>query len=95
MGKATGATRLGRDSQPKSLGIKISDGQVARSGMVIVRQRGTKYFPGKNVKRGGDDTLYAMKEGKVRLRTIRRTRFDGSKRIAKVVDVITVSEKKF
>lgn len=85
--KATGATKLGRDSLPKYLGIKLFGGQKVRPGMIIVRQRGTKFLAGKNVKRGTDDTLYAVKEGVVKFSTKRKTRFDGSKRIAKVVNV--------
>jgi len=85
--KATGATKLGRDSRPKYLGIKLFEGQKARPGMTIVRQRGTKFLAGKNVKRAADDTLYALKEGVVKFTTKRKTKFDGSKRIAKVVNV--------
>ena len=68
--KATGATRLGRDSLPKYLGIKLFEGEIAKVGQILVRQRGTKFLPGKNVKRAGDDTLYALKEGVVRFSTI-------------------------
>jgi large subunit ribosomal protein L27 len=85
--KSAGATRLGRDSLPKYLGIKLFAGQKARPGMIIVRQRGTKFLPGKNVKRGGDDSLYALKEGTVRFRTKRVRGFDDSQRVAKVVNV--------
>jgi len=85
--KATGATKLGRDSLPKYLGIKLFEGQKTRLGSIIIRQRGTKFIPGKNVKRGKDDTLYALKEGIVRFRTKRKKGFDGSQRIAKVVEV--------
>lgn len=63
--KAAGSTENGRDSVAKRLGVKISDGQVARPGQIIVRQRGTKIHPGVNVRRGKDDTLYAAKEGLV------------------------------
>ena len=56
--KATGSTGLGRDSVSKRLGTKIGDGQKAGAGEIIVRQRGTKIHPGKNVKRGGDDTPF-------------------------------------
>lgn len=85
--KAAGSTRLGRDSLPKYLGIKLSEGQIAKPGMIIVKQRGTKFLPGKNVRRGGDDTLYALKQGVVRFGTKRKKRFDNSQRIAKVVSV--------
>lgn len=63
--KAGGSTSLGRDSVSKRLGVKIYGGQTAKPGEVIVRQRGTKYHPGKNVRRGEDDTLYAAKSGVV------------------------------
>jgi large subunit ribosomal protein L27 len=55
--------------------------------MIIVRQRGTKFLPGKNVRRGGDDSLYAVKKGVVRFRTKRLKGFDNSQRIAKIVNV--------
>ncbi len=67
--KSTGASRLGRDSAAQRLGIKIYGGQTVKTGMIIVRQRGTKYLPGKNVKKGSDDNIYAMIEGVVRFNT--------------------------
>lgn len=85
--KAAGATKLGRDSQPKYLGVKLSEGQKAMPGMVIIRQRGTKFLPGKNVKKGSDDTLYALKQGIVNFKTKRVKRFNGKQRIAKIVNV--------
>ena len=85
--KATGATKLGRDSLPKYLGIKLFEGQKAKIGQILVRQRGTKFLPGKNVKRGGDDTLCALKEGVVYFTTKRKRKFDNSQRVAKVVNV--------
>jgi len=85
--KAAGATKLGRDSLPKYLGIKLFEGQRAKIGQILVRQRGTKFLPGKNVKRSSDDTLYALKEGLVRFGTKRKKRFDNSQRMAKVVSV--------
>jgi len=86
--KATGSTRLGRDSISKRLGVKLYAGQKAHPGNVLVRQRGTKVLPGNNVKRGTDDTLYALKEGVIRFRTTRKKKFDGGTRIAKIIDVI-------
>jgi len=85
--KATGATKLGRDSLPKYLGIKLFEGQKAKVGQILVRQRGTKVFPGKNVGRGGDDTLYALKEGRVNFVTKRKRTFDKSQRITKLVNI--------
>jgi large subunit ribosomal protein L27 len=55
--KSAGATKLGRDSNPKYLGVKLFAGEAVRPGMVIIRQRGTKFLPGKNVKKGSDDTI--------------------------------------
>lgn len=86
--KAGGSTRLGRDSQPKYLGVKLYQGQEAKPGSIIIRQRGTKFIPGKNVRRGNDDTLYAIKAGQVKFKTIRKTKFDNNKRTAKVVEVV-------
>lgn len=85
--KATGATKLGRDSLPKYLGVKLFAGERAKPGNIIVRQRGTKFLPGKNVRRGNDDTLYALKEGAVRFRTKKIKHFDKSQRKVKVVNV--------
>jgi len=86
--KAIGSTKLGRDSQSKRLGVKIQDGQKVNIGQIIIRQRGTKYLPGKNVKRGGDDTLYAMKNGVIKFSTKNKTRFDGNRRRATFVAVL-------
>jgi len=88
--KATGATKLGRDSQPKYLGVKLYQGQKAKPGMIIIRQRGTKFLAGKNVRKGTDDTLYAVKEGLVKFKTKRIRRFDKSQRIVKIVNVYPV-----
>jgi len=85
--KATGATKLGRDSQPKYLGVKLFEGQKAKIGSIIIRQRGTKFLPGKNVRQGRDDTLYALKEGIVRFGTKRKKLFDNSQRNVKIVNV--------
>lgn len=86
--KAGGSTRLGRDSQPKYLGTKVGDGQTVRAGMVLVRQRGTKIYPGKHVRRGADDTLYASIMGTVKFTRKKRTRFDGSLKQTPFVNVI-------
>ena len=64
--KAAGSTKNGRDSQAKRLGAKKADGEFATAGSIIYRQRGTKIYPGKNVGRGGDDTLFAMIPGVVK-----------------------------
>ncbi len=86
--KAKGATRLGRDSESKRLGPKLFDGEKTRAGQIIIRQRGTKFYPGKNVLRGGDDTLYASKGGTVKYSEKRHTRFDGSRKFIRVVSVV-------
>ncbi len=64
--KGGGSSKNGRDSKSKRLGQKLSDGQFAHEGSIIFRQRGTKIHPGNNVGRGGDDTLFALKTGKVK-----------------------------
>ena len=64
--KGVGSTKNGRDSEAKRLGAKASDGEVVTAGSILYRQRGTKFFPGENVGRGGDDTLYAKVAGTVK-----------------------------
>ncbi len=85
--KASGTTSLGRDSRPKYLGMKASGGQPVKTGMVIIRQRGTKVLPGKNVRRGSDDTLYALKTGVVKYTTKRKAGFNNQQRIVKIANV--------
>ncbi|MDP2629137.1 MAG: 50S ribosomal protein L27 [Candidatus Harrisonbacteria bacterium] len=85
--KSAGSTKLGRESASKRLGIKINHDQAVKAGQIIIRQRGTKYIPGANVRRGGDDTLYAMANGVVQFKDMHKTRFDGSKRTGKQVSV--------
>lgn len=63
--KGVGSSRNGRDSQAKRLGVKRFGGQSVRGGEILVRQRGTKFHPGRNVGRGGDDTLFALMDGVV------------------------------
>ena len=86
--KATGMITGGRNPQPKHLGVKVTDSQEIRPGMIIIRQRGTKFVPGKNVRRGGDDSLYAAKAGVVKFTRKKIQRFDGSKRLATIVNVL-------
>ena len=69
--KGVGSSRNGRDSNPKRLGIKRFGGQPVRAGGIIVRQRGTRFHPGRNVGRGGDDTLYSLIDGVVKFQSIR------------------------
>lgn len=90
--KAGGSTTLGRDSQSKRLGIKIQDGQMVQPGMIIIRQRGTKFKPGINVKIGRDDTLYASASGRVKFMTKKFPRFDGKMKWKKVVSVLPLNK---
>jgi large subunit ribosomal protein L27 len=89
--KAGGTAKNLRDSQPKYLGVKKGDGQYVKTGQIIVRQRGTKIEAGKSVKAGSDHTLFAMRDGKVAFRTMRKTRFDGQVISKKAVDVIAAA----
>ena len=72
--KGQGSAKNGRDSNSKRLGVKRFDGQFVRSGNILVRQRGTRILPGKNVGRGGDDTLFALIDGYVTFRTMGKKR---------------------
>jgi large subunit ribosomal protein L27 len=67
--KGSGTSRNGRDSTAQRLGVKVFDGTAVTAGSIIVRQRGTKFHPGHNVGRGGDDTLFATADGKVKFGT--------------------------
>jgi len=91
--KAGGSTRLGRDSQPQYLGVKVGDGQFVKSGAVITRQRGTRIHPGKNVKKGKDDTLFSTITGIVKFTKRRRRRFDGHLKPATFANVIPIEAK--
>ncbi|HXF44138.1 MAG TPA: 50S ribosomal protein L27 [Candidatus Paceibacterota bacterium] len=86
--KAKSAAKNNRESESKRLGVKLFDGETVSKGEVIVRQRGTKFYPGQGVRRGGDDTLYAVQAGKVKFISRRRTSFDGNKKPVKIVSVI-------
>ncbi len=77
--KAGGSTRNGRDSNAQRLGVKVFDGTAIHAGTIIVRQRGTKFHPGRNVGRGDDDTLFALQHGTVKF---------GERKGRKVVDVL-------
>ncbi len=86
--KAIGTTRLGRDSQPKYLGVKLHDGQPAKPGDIIIRQRGTKFIPGEGVRLGSDYTIYSVIKGKVKFTTKKKDLFNGHKRLVKMVNVV-------
>lgn len=77
--KGGGSTRNGRDSAAQRLGVKVYDGQRVTPGTIIVRQRGTHFHPGEQVGRGGDDTLFALADGKVKF---------GSRKGRRLVDVL-------
>lgn len=72
--KGQGSTSNGRDSESKRLGVKRADGQFVLAGNILVKQRGTKIHPGENVGKGSDDTLFAMKNGRVRFERVGRDR---------------------
>lgn len=85
--KAGGTAKNLRDSNPKYLGVKLSDGQKAKEGAVIVRQRGTRILAGTNVRIGRDHTLFAAKAGTVSFTTVRKTNFNGKSTKKKVAHV--------
>lgn len=87
--KAGGTARNLRDSQPKYLGLKIHDGEFAKVGNIILRQRGTVYLAGENTKLGRDHTIFALAEGKVKFKDVRKGNFDGSKSVRKQVSILT------
>jgi large subunit ribosomal protein L27 len=70
--KGVGSSRNGRDSNPQYLGVKRYGGEVVSAGSILVRQRGTRFHPGRNVKRGGDDTLFALVDGVVKFENVHR-----------------------
>lgn len=85
--KAGGTAKNLRDSNPKYLGTKLYAGQTAQPGSILVRQRGTKILAGENVGIGNDHTLYALKDGTVSFREVRKTKFDGTVKRRKMVEV--------
>ncbi len=76
--KGGGSTRNGRDSNAQRLGVKAFGGEEITAGTILIRQRGTKFHPGKNVGKGGDDTLFALVDGSVQF---------GTRKGRKVIDV--------
>lgn len=82
--KGGGSTKNGRDSQAKRLGVKRSDGQFVLAGNILVRQRGTHIHPGVNVGKGSDDTLFALKDGKVKFERLGKDR--------KQVSIVTLEQ---
>jgi len=86
--KAAGTTKNGRDSNPRYLGVKLHDGEVAKVGSIIVRQQGRKILAGQNVGVGKDHTLFALKDGKVKFGSKRKTSFDSKIKTCKTVSII-------
>ncbi len=86
--KSGGASKNGRDSNPKYLGIKVTPGAQAKVGSVLVRQRGTDILPGKNVGLGKDHTLFALKDGEVTISHKRKIHFDNTVIKKKVFNVV-------
>ena len=76
--KGVGSSRNGRDSNPQFLGVKRFGGQLVRAGNILVRQRGTKFHPGKNVRRATDDTLFAVADGLVKFEHKNKQRYQVS-----------------
>jgi large subunit ribosomal protein L27 len=86
--KAAGTTKNGRDSGPQYLGIKLSDGSLCTTGSILVRQRGSQILAGTNVGMGKDYTLFALKDGKVKMASKRKVHFDGTTITKKVASVV-------
>jgi large subunit ribosomal protein L27 len=86
--KAGGSAKNLRDSNPQYLGVKLYDGEAAKEGSVLVRQRGTKIGAGKNVGIGKDHTLFALKSGTVQFGSKRKTRYDGKLVRQRIVSVV-------
>ncbi|MFP4022486.1 MAG: 50S ribosomal protein L27 [Candidatus Paceibacterota bacterium] len=88
--KAGGTVKNGRDSNPNYLGMKLNNGQKAKIGSILVRQRGTKFLPGENVGMGKDHTLFALKEGVVTMSVKRKKRFNNCTVSKKAINVLPV-----
>ena len=86
--KAIGAGKYGKDSQPKYLGVKLSGGQAAKIGSIIIRQRGTSVVPGEGVRLGKDDTIYAIRTGHIKFTTKKMPKHNGQRRLVKIVSVV-------
>jgi large subunit ribosomal protein L27 len=86
--KSAGTSKNGRDSNPKYLGVKITEGDKAIAGSILIRQRGTDVLPGKNVGMGKDHTLFALTPGTVKFGTKRKIHFDNTSQVKKIVHVI-------
>ena len=85
--KSGGTVKNGRDSNPKYLGIKINSGETAKAGAIIVRQRGTSFMPGDGVSIGRDHSLFALRDGVVSIQNKRKTHFDNTTVVRKIVKI--------
>lgn len=85
--KAGGSTRLGRDSNAQRLGIKLYGGEYAQAGAIVVKQRGTRYRAGVGAKRANDDSIFAVKEGKVKFNKKKVKKFTGKLEYAQIVSI--------
>ena len=85
--KATGSTKNGRDSGPRYLGVKVNNGELIKTGQIILRQKGRDVLAGKNVSVGKDHTLFAVKDGMVEFKTARKTNFDSTITRKSIVNV--------
>lgn len=85
--KSGGSTKNSRDSQPKYRGVKLSSGQTAKPGSIIVRQKGNKFYPGRNVKQGKDYTLFSIVKGKVKFSLGRKNQVNGKAKKVSIVNV--------
>ncbi|MDH5442415.1 MAG: 50S ribosomal protein L27 [Candidatus Nomurabacteria bacterium] len=86
--KAGGSAKNLTDSNPQYLGLKLADGQTAKAGAIIVRQRGTKFIAGENTGMGKDHTIFAVVEGVVKYSNKKKKHFDGTIVARKMVDVV-------
>lgn len=86
--KSAGTSKNGRDSNPKYLGVKLTQGDKATPGSILIRQRGTDVLPGKNVGMGKDHTLFALTSGVVKFGIRRKTHFDNTTQVKKVIHVL-------
>ncbi len=91
--KAGGSTKLGRDSQSKRLGVKLFGGQTIKSGNIIIRQKGTKYYPGKNVVLGKDFTISAKTDGVVQFQKKKISGLNGKLKLRTIVNVMPKDNK--
>jgi large subunit ribosomal protein L27 len=92
--KSGGSTKLGRDSKAKRLGIKKADGQVVKTGNILIRQRGTKWHPGENTDIGKDDTIFSLKDGIVKFSIKRKKSFTGQMKKISLVNVVSEEKDK-